>query len=192
MGGNRCCIVRAPGCVSGRSRRPGSQANLSSLPSACRAAWTEKYQKQGVMKPQKNQEEGTERRRWGGSAETGASECPEGQALSHISVSDETASRWQIWASWIPMYPRIYFNTQSVAVTARIYSLLPASSPLESLPHSGDGSQWDISRNLESVCALGCVLLLLLEPWDCRVKRPGMNSTWRQTPVNPAVPSKAL
>lgn len=49
--------------------------------------------KQGVMKPQKNQEEGTERRRGGGSAETGASECPEGQALSHISVSDETASR---------------------------------------------------------------------------------------------------
>lgn len=45
------------------------------------------------MKPQKNQEEGTERRRGGGSAETGASECPEGQALSHISVSDETASR---------------------------------------------------------------------------------------------------
>lgn len=45
------------------------------------------------MKPQKNQEEGTERRRGGGSVETGASECPEGQALSHISVSDETASR---------------------------------------------------------------------------------------------------
>lgn len=48
--------------------------------------------KQGVMKPQKSQEEGTEKRRGGGSVKTGAPECPEGQALSHTSVSVETAS----------------------------------------------------------------------------------------------------
>lgn len=39
--------------VSGQSRRPGSQAHLSSRPCACRAAWREKSLEAGTRKPQK-------------------------------------------------------------------------------------------------------------------------------------------
>ena len=90
------------------------------------------------------------------------------------------------------MYPRIYFNTQSVAVTARIYSLLPISSPLESLPHSGDGSKMGHKQKLGKRLCFGMCPLIALGTLRLSCEKTWNKLHMETDPCQPSCPIQGL